>query len=120
MGEPHGLAMPNSLRSVANPRERGEPQAGACKNSPMAAKLVPMFFSGSRPLNAVMLGFGALGEQKSYVLFKRLYVLANRNKDIPNRISNTNGCPPQPSSIFIIPSPSLYLPAEEFSDTLSM
>jgi hypothetical protein len=38
MREPHGLAMPNSLRSVANPRERGEPQAGACKNSPTAAE----------------------------------------------------------------------------------
>ena len=54
--------MPNSLRSVANPCERGEPQAGACKNSPTAAELVPMFFSGSRPPNAVILGFGALGE----------------------------------------------------------
>ena len=27
MGEPHGLAMPNSLRSVANLREQGEPQS---------------------------------------------------------------------------------------------
>ena len=62
MGEPHGLAMPNSLRSVANPRERGEPQAGACKNSPTAAELVLMFFSGSRPPNAEILGFGAAGE----------------------------------------------------------
>jgi len=35
----------------------------ACKNSLTATQLVPMFFSGSRPPNAVRLGVGALGER---------------------------------------------------------